>query len=101
MSKPITPDEAVAQKQGATPPEVFEAFNACIARHFDGNFARFTMAEAVGELKAHLPAELHAEIYRRRWLDVEPVYRAAGWRVKYDRPGYNESYEAAFEFWRR
>ncbi len=32
------------------------------------------------------------------WLDVEDVYREAGWVVEYDKPGYCESYEATFTF---
>ena len=75
MTKPITPAEVVAQKPQAIPPEVFEAFNVCIARHFNGVFARFTTAEVVGELKARVP------VARPQWLDVEQVYRASGWRV--------------------
>lgn len=33
-----------------------------------------------------------------KWLDFEPVFRKAGWKVEYDKPGYNESYEATFAF---
>jgi hypothetical protein len=40
-------------------------------------------------------------IYANRWMDVEPVYRKAGWKVDYDRPGYNESYEAHYTFTER
>lgn len=34
----------------------------------------------------------------REHLDVEDVYRAAGWEVTYDKPGYNETYDATFTF---
>ncbi len=39
-----------------------------------------------------------SEIYERHLLDVEPSYRAEGWEVEYDKPGYNETYEATFTF---
>ncbi len=32
------------------------------------------------------------------WLNVEELYRAQGWTVTYDKPGYNESYPATFTF---
>ena len=39
------------------------------------------------------------KICEEGWLDVEDVYRKAGWEVIYDAPGYNESfYEPSFEF---
>jgi len=39
-----------------------------------------------------------AEIFDKGWLNVEEVYRAAGWAVEYDKPGFNESYSATFTF---
>jgi hypothetical protein len=38
------------------------------------------------------------EIFKNHWLDVEEIYEEAGWQVAYDKPGYNETYEASFEF---
>ena len=32
------------------------------------------------------------------WLNFEPVFRKAGWKVEYDSPAYNESYEPTFTF---
>jgi len=40
------------------------------------------------------------KIFEMGWLDVEDAYRAQGWNVVYDRPGYCESYEASFIFTR-
>jgi hypothetical protein len=31
-------------------------------------------------------------------MDVEDVYQKAGWEVEFDKPGYNEDYEANFKF---
>lgn len=38
------------------------------------------------------------EIFDNRLLDVEDVFRSQGWKVEYDKPGYNESYPATFTF---
>ena len=36
------------------------------------------------------------EAFARHWLDFEEAFRAQGWNVEYDKPGYNENYSA---FW--
>lgn len=39
------------------------------------------------------------EIFDNHWLDIEDIYREQGWKVKYDKPGYNEeSFKPYFEF---
>jgi hypothetical protein len=37
-------------------------------------------------------------MYDKGWMDVEDVYQKAGWEVEFDKPGYNEDYEANFKF---
>ncbi len=37
-------------------------------------------------------------IIANHWLDVETHYQAAGWKVAYDKPAYNENYPACFTF---
>lgn len=38
------------------------------------------------------------DIYDNNYLDFEDVYRAIGWKVTYDKPGYCESYDPRFIF---
>ena len=38
------------------------------------------------------------EAFKRHYLDFEGVYRDAGGKVTYDRPGFNEDYEASYCF---
>lgn len=38
------------------------------------------------------------ELYKKHQLDIEEVYRKAGWVVSYDKPAYNENYDAIFTF---
>lgn len=33
-----------------------------------------------------------------RWLNFEEAFRKNGWDVAYDGPGFNESYDAYFQF---
>lgn len=95
---PITPEEVVQQKKVQIPPEVFNAFNDMIAKHWNGISARFTQNAVVVAILAYLPEKNAGDIFSNHWLDVEDIYREAGWRVVFDRPGYCDSYEATFEF---
>ena len=38
------------------------------------------------------------DIFTNNWLDIEPLYEDIGWKVTYDKPGFNETYEATFTF---
>lgn len=104
--KPIRPSEVSKLKQKAVPPEVFDAFNEMIAENWDGSSANFTQKDVVAKIVAMVP-KVGGErvsvstIYDRHWLDVEGHYRKAGWVVDYDKPGYNEIYEANFTFSKR
>lgn len=97
MSKPITPTEITESKAAALPNVVFEAFSDAIVAAWDGWSAKVKQASVAMVIAARLDIS-QAEVYNRGFLDVEPIYRKAGWKVKYDKPGYNESYEAYFEF---
>lgn len=98
MSGPISPDEVAALRQKTLPPEVFEAFNELIAEDFDGRSAIVMQNAVVARIMNKLDIESRQIIYNKKYLDVEEVYRQAGWKVEYDKPAYNESYEASFKF---
>lgn len=96
MSKPITPDEVGAAKVVHIPAAVFDAFNAEIAKEFTSGAATVKQAAVVERLVAG--GMKRSEIFHAGWLNVEEAYRAAGWQVEYDKPGYNETGEAYFKF---
>jgi hypothetical protein len=93
--KPITPDEAEVRED--VPGEVFDAFNELI-REGHGTVKQ---VDVVTRILFKMPHVERHEIFNRGWLNVEGAYRKAGWTVQYDKPGYNESYEAYFTFTRR
>ena len=96
MSRPITPDEVVAAKRVAIPDAVFDAFNALIAKHWGGGSSSFQQKEIVSVLEDRGISS--NEIFNNYYLDVEDIYREAGWLVEFDQPGFNETYEATFTF---
>lgn len=100
MSKPITPDEVVSEQQQNIPSEVFDAFNALIAKHWNGGAASFAASEAANLIASKMNLS-RSEVFDNKYLDVESVYRKSGWKVTYDAPAYNETYEATFTFSKR
>jgi len=91
--RPITPNEAIK----ALPDEVIEAFNDLICENIDGKTAKITQNQAVDRITAKLEIPRDA-VFKRGYLDIEDIYRKAGWKVDYDKPGYNETYEGFFTF---
>ena len=101
--KPITPQEALDGRADVIPDFVIEAFNALIKLKMYNGTARITQNEAVQAVLQHWPGSAaHPQprdhVFNQHWLDVEPLYRRAGWGVTYDKPGYNESYKPSFKF---
>lgn len=94
--KAITPREAKAKKTEAIPDVVIEAFNELILAYFDGDSATIEQDEVVKLIVKKGISKNN--IFERHYLDIEPIFEAAGWKVEYDKPGFNETYEATFTF---
>lgn len=101
--KPIRPEEVAPLKKKRMPEEVLEAVNELIAKKFSNGYASFTQKDLVALIKAKFKeqgkeAPSDKIIFDEHWLDFEDIYREQGWKVSYDKPAYNETYEANFEF---
>lgn len=98
MTKPIRPDEIAHAKETTIPEQVFEAFNELIAEKFVNGYANVRQNDVMIRILEKMPNTTRREVFDRGWLNVEEAYEAQGWRVAYDKPGYNETYEAYFTF---
>lgn len=94
---PITPDQIGHAQRVALPPVVVDTWNTLIAQHWSGGSAKIMQNEAVTDLMAATGLS-RTDVFDKHYLDIEQMYRDAGWKVEYDKPGYNESYEASFTF---
>lgn len=94
--QPIKPEEVTGIKEKTIPDAVFEIFNELIVQHFGNGYSIIRQKEVVGLLVER--GFNREEIFTKGWLDIEPIYRKAGWKVVFDKPGYNEDYEATFKF---
>lgn len=96
MSRPISPRDVALEKAKQIPAAVFDAFNAEIGTRFDGQSATVKQEAIVARLVA--AGLKRSEVFDKGWLNVEEVYREVGWRVHYEKPGYNETGSAYFVF---
>lgn len=94
--KPITPGEINAKKLDTLPSDVVDVFNKLIASNWNGHAATVKQDDVVAALVTE--ERTREMIFKNHWLDVEDLYRAAGWKVVYDKPAYCETYPATFTF---
>lgn len=97
MKRPIKPEEITEAKTDSIPGEVFEVFNALITENWNGFEAVVVQKEAVARISAAMNVSSQT-IYNAGWVDVEESYRKAGWKVEYDKAGYNETYSSKIIF---
>ena len=93
---PIKASEIDKVRHQTIPDVVVEAFNELILKNFSSGSAT-VMQDDVAKLIVQKGLK-RQDIFDNHWLDVEDLYRKNGWKVDYDKPGYNESYNAYFVF---
>lgn len=98
--KPIRPSEIAAKRLEQIPDSVIDCWNNIIAEKWSASERCSTVLQddiIALLLEKHSTIE-RTDIFDKHWLDIEDIYRAQGWLVKYDKPHYSENYKANFEF---
>jgi hypothetical protein len=77
---------------------IIEVFNQHLKKSFDA-----TTGVAVVKQNAVIDDLIKAGYERRQLfddhlLDIEPTFRAAGWTVDYNKPAYDQTFDAYWEF---
>jgi hypothetical protein len=104
--QPISPSEALELKITTIPDEIIETVNAMLTERMTRN-AYITITQdaiidrALALFEQRGKTMTRQEIFGHHWMDFEPFYEKAGWKVVYDKPGYCESYAANFTFTRK
>lgn len=94
--RPLRPDEV--QKLKVIPDYVIEAVNNIIVKKYAKSGFVFKLQDVVDYIVQHNSEITPEHLYANKHLDFEDVYRAQGWEVEFDNPGYNETYDAHFKF---
>lgn len=71
--------------------------NKMIDEFWDGHQSRVWQSDILVRI-AKLAGFDKETVVRNRWLDIEPMYREAGYNVKYVKPPHGEKGDAYFEF---
>ncbi len=98
---PITPAEAESNKKIDIPDYVIESVNYLLSKNIRKGQADFFQNDLIEEILKRAPEITREDIFKDNMLDFEPLYKDSGWSVQYDKPGYNEDYEANFSFRRK
>lgn len=102
--KPITPKEAHEQFCTTQIPDfIFEVVNELLTQKASQPNCNIDIKQnkIVQRIIKHpnFPKNLSTQsIFDNGWLNIEPLYKEAGWEIIYDKPAYNESYDAYFTF---
>jgi hypothetical protein len=125
--KPVTPKQVLDLKYTVIPDFVVEVFNEMLIKELSGKYATLSQKEVVKAILDRMEADYQPimsghsngdsfstfaddessdtrrrrnrdKIFKGNWLDIEPIFRKAGWEVSYDRPGFNETYEPTWKF---
>lgn len=96
-TKPINPSEAQALKDKNIPDGVIEVFNEMLVEKLSEGTATLNQGELVSRIMAKMGCERQT-IFDNHWLDVEGIFQREGWSVEYDKPAWDENYEAHFKF---
>ena len=100
--KPIKPNEIKKQQLENIDPEMIQAVNELLMKEFESYSCSLSQQDIIAkyfELKNLENTTINRKImFDRKQLNFEPLLEKEGWNVTYDRPGYNETYEASFKF---
>lgn len=93
----IRPDQIDQARKDYIPEEVIAVFNELIIENFNGNQAVVYQDDAEAKIAEVLGIQRQV-VYDRRYMDIEQIFREAGWKVEYDSPAYCESFRAHWTF---
>lgn len=96
--KPITPQELDATLGSDIPDVIIEVVNEMLKKEYRGRSVTLLQKDIIREVIERDCSLTSTKIYENGWLDFEPLFEKAGWKVTYGKPAYCESYEASFEF---
>ena len=97
--KPITPDEIVNNLENIIPSSIILAVNQLLIEKYRGDGEVSVKQKDIIERAISIDESLTSNIiFEKKYMDFEDLYRKSGWSVSYDKPGYNENYDAYFIF---
>lgn len=98
MIKPISPSEI----QYGIPEPVIETFNQMIQEKWNGKSVTIKQKDAMPRVIAAFAKRGETitshKLYDMNWMDVEGPFQKAGWKVRYESPDRDESFDSYWTF---
>jgi hypothetical protein len=95
--KPITPEQARGRKDNIIPDIVIESFNKLIVDNLTitgkASFKKDAVLEEI--ISRGMSKKV---VYDNNYLDIELLYKKFGWKVQFNSPSWDESYDDYFVF---
>lgn len=95
---PISPEEVRKKRIDYIPSIVFDTINELILSKFNGKESVVNQDDILNRICTEESGMSRHYVFEHHYLDIEDFYREKGWKVKYDKPAYCESYPATFTF---
>jgi hypothetical protein len=97
--KPITPDEIMGELENIIPQSIILAVNELLTEKYRGTGDVSIKQKDIIERAILIDETLTSNIiFEKKYMDFEELYKKSGWSVSYDKPAYNENYDAYFIF---
>ena len=93
---PASPSDIERRWLDRIPSEIFSVINDILVEKWNGWGEKICIKQ--DEILDRLNSAKRGDVFKYHWLDIEPFYRSSGWTVGYNKPAYNESYDAYFIF---
>lgn len=93
--EPVGPNDIIIEH--VIHPSMIRAVNMLLSR-FNGKSLTLKEKEIVTKFLELEPDISRDVIFDNHWLDFEGIYIRKGWKVSYDRPGYDENYDPYYIF---
>lgn len=95
--KPLSKEEVKRLK--TIPDIIIKTVNELLIKNYRNNGKAIILQSEIVDIVSADPNGIsRTDIFDNNYLDFEDLYRAMGWKVEYDEPGYCESYEPRFIF---
>lgn len=96
--KPISPKEITDDMENIIPAVVISTVNKMLKKEYRNGQAILQQSKIITAILNSDKSMTRISLFENNWMDFESIYRKAGWKVVYDKPAYNETYEATFTF---
>jgi hypothetical protein len=95
--EPIKPKDILDNLEDVIHPAVVQAVNELLKEQFRGGSCTIKQKDIESRAKK-ISGVTSTEIYDKKWMDFEPIFRKAGWKVSYNSPDRDEDFDSYFSF---